>query len=128
MDRENRITSHFGRAAESFDQAEGIRRFSYFGRRLAAAAGLRSGAEVLDVAAGRGAVLFPAAEQVGPSGRVIGIDLAPRSLLVMDYDTQLHYNHAVPKTSQAVGERISLAFRVKPDRPAGGARGTGFYK
>jgi hypothetical protein len=28
---------------------------------------------------------------------------------------QLHYTHAVPKTTEAVGERISLAFRLKPD-------------
>jgi len=45
------------------------------------------------------------------------IDLEPGSLLVMDYDTQLHYTHGVPKTSDPVGERISLAFRVKPDVP-----------
>jgi hypothetical protein len=37
------------------------------------------------------------------------------SLLVMDYATQIHYTHGVPKTSEAVGERISLAFRVKPE-------------
>jgi hypothetical protein len=35
------------------------------------------------------------------------------SLLVMDYATQLHYTHAIPKTTDDVGERISLAFRVK---------------
>ena len=27
---------------------------------------------------------------------------------------QLHYLHGVPKTTAAVGERISLAFRVRP--------------
>jgi len=36
---------------------------------------------------------------------------------VMDYATQIHCTHAVPKTSAAVGERISLAFRVKPEPP-----------
>lgn len=55
-----------------------------------------------------------------PPRRVIHVDLEAGSLLVMDYTTQLHYTHAVPKTSAAVGERISLAFRVKP-RPAEGA-------
>ena len=45
----------------------------------------------------------------------IHVDLDPGSLLVMDYDTQLHYTHGVPKTSEPVGERISLAFRVKAD-------------
>jgi alkylated DNA repair dioxygenase AlkB len=45
------------------------------------------------------------------------VDLEPGSLLVMDYDTQLHYTHGVPKTPEPVGERISLAFRVKADAP-----------
>ena len=45
--------------------------------------------------------------------RTMHIDLAHGSLFVMDFTTQLHYTHAIPKTSAAVGERISLAFRVK---------------
>jgi alkylated DNA repair dioxygenase AlkB len=49
-----------------------------------------------------------------PPRHVIHIDLEPGSLLVMEYETQLHYTHAVPKTTNPVGERISLAFRVKP--------------
>jgi alkylated DNA repair dioxygenase AlkB len=48
--------------------------------------------------------------------RVFHVDLEPGSLLVMDYTTQQHYDHGVPKTQEPVGERISLAFRVKPDR------------
>jgi len=48
--------------------------------------------------------------------RVFHIDLEPGSLLVMDYTTQQHYDHGVPKTQAPVGERISLAFRVKPGR------------
>jgi alkylated DNA repair dioxygenase AlkB len=58
--------------------------------------------------------------------RLIHVDLEPGSLFVMDYATQIHYTHGVPKTSEAVGERISLAFRVKRERttpaetPAGG--------
>ena len=50
--------------------------------------------------------------------RVMHVDLESGSLFVMDYATQLHYTHAVPKTSDAVGERISLAFRLKPPRAA----------
>ena len=45
--------------------------------------------------------------------RVVHEDLEPGSLFVMDYLTQIHYTHAIPKTTDAVGERISLAFRVK---------------
>ena len=57
----------------------------------------------------------------------VHIDLEAGSLLIMDYATQLHYTHAVPKTSDAVGERISLAFRVKQVRPAGDGA-NGFYR
>jgi alkylated DNA repair dioxygenase AlkB len=46
--------------------------------------------------------------------RVVHVDLAAGSLLVMSYETQLHYTHGVPKTSEPVGPRISLAFRVRP--------------
>jgi len=47
--------------------------------------------------------------------RVLPIDLEAGSLLVMDYATQQHYDHGVPKTRDPVGERISLAFRVRPE-------------
>jgi alkylated DNA repair dioxygenase AlkB len=61
--------------------------------------------------------------------RVIHIDLEPGSLLVMDYATQLHYTHGVPKTTEPVGERISLAFRVKRARAtAADGAGSGFYR
>jgi alkylated DNA repair dioxygenase AlkB len=46
--------------------------------------------------------------------RALHIDLERGSLLMMSYVTQLHYTHGVPKTDDPVGERISLAFRVKP--------------
>ena len=45
--------------------------------------------------------------------RVFHLDLAAGSLLLMSYETQLHYTHGVPKTTDPVGPRISLAFRVK---------------
>jgi len=61
--------------------------------------------------------------------RSMHIDLEPGSLLVMDYETQLHYTHAVPKTTDDVGERISLAFRVKADRePQSGVTDGGAYR
>ena len=53
-----------------------------------------------------------------PPRRVINVDLEAGSLFVMDYTTQIHYTHAIPKTKDPVGERISLAFRVKPARRA----------
>jgi alkylated DNA repair dioxygenase AlkB len=49
--------------------------------------------------------------------RVLLVDLEPGSLLLMSYETQLHYTHGIPKTNEPVGERISLAFRVRPHEP-----------
>jgi alkylated DNA repair dioxygenase AlkB len=46
--------------------------------------------------------------------RVLHVDLAAGSLLLMSYETQLHYTHGIPKTGEPVGPRISLAFRVRP--------------
>jgi alkylated DNA repair dioxygenase AlkB len=61
--------------------------------------------------------------------RLIHVDLEAGSLLVMDYATQLHYTHAVPKTAEPVGERISLAFRVKPAKGSPAEdNGAGFYR
>ena len=52
--------------------------------------------------------------------RTLQLTLEPGSLLLMSYDTQLHYDHGIPKTTQAVGARISLAFRVRPSGWDGG--------
>jgi alkylated DNA repair dioxygenase AlkB len=60
--------------------------------------------------------------------RCLHVDLETGSLLVMDYSTQIHYTHGVPKTSAAIGERISLAFRVKPDPQPPNASGGGVYR
>jgi alkylated DNA repair dioxygenase AlkB len=61
-----------------------------------------------------------------PPRRALHVDLTGGSLLVMSYETQLHYTHGIPKTSESVGPRISLALRVKPARdPAAPAH---FYR
>lgn len=48
-----------------------------------------------------------------PPRHVLHIDLQAGSLLVMDYATQRHYDHGIPKERVKVGPRISLAFRVR---------------
>jgi ubiquinone/menaquinone biosynthesis C-methylase UbiE len=63
----------FSEAASIYDRI-GPPIFSHFGRRLVDVSEMPLGANVLDVASGRGAVLFPAAAKVGTGGRVIGID------------------------------------------------------
>jgi len=55
--------------------------------------------------------------------RVLHVDLAAGSLLLMSYETQLHYTHGIPKTTEPVGPRISLAFRVRPDESSTGQSG-----
>jgi alkylated DNA repair dioxygenase AlkB len=46
--------------------------------------------------------------------RNFDLDLEGGSLLVMSYETQLHYDHGVPKTKVPVEARISVALRVRP--------------
>ena len=50
--------------------------FDVLARRLVELAELEPGHKILDIATGPGAVLLPAAERVGPEGRVVGIDLS----------------------------------------------------
>ena len=46
--------------------------------------------------------------------RILDLDLESGSLLLMSYQTQLHYDHGVPKTKATIGPRISIALRVRP--------------
>ena len=62
--RQEGIVGVFSRAANTYDRI-GPRFFAHFGKWLVERAHLTPGADVLDVAAGRGAVLFAAAQQVG---------------------------------------------------------------
>jgi alkylated DNA repair dioxygenase AlkB len=48
-----------------------------------------------------------------PPRHVVHVDLEAGSLLAMDYATQLHYDHGIPKLATPCGPRISLAFRVR---------------
>ena len=75
----------FTRSASSYEH---IRYFPIFGQWLVETAQIPEGSSVLDVACGRGAVLFPAAEHVGASGHVIGIDLAQGMARETDMEIQ----------------------------------------
>ena len=70
------VAELFDRTSETYDSV-GVESFTVIARHLLADVGLVRGERVLDVGCGRGAVLFPAAEQVGETGSVTGIDLAP---------------------------------------------------
>lgn len=73
--RKKGIGGLFSRSAPTYDTV-GPRFFAHLGQRLVEHAQITPGASVLDVAAGRGAILFPAAEKTGSTGRVVGIDIA----------------------------------------------------
>lgn len=73
VDQKALIADVFDRAAPGYAQ---LGFFHDYARRLVELARIDSGMKVLDLGTGRGAVLFPAAEQVGPQGQVIGIDLS----------------------------------------------------
>jgi len=72
--RKSQAKAQFIAVASAYDAGPGC--FAHFGSQLVAAAEIQPGHKVLDVASGRGAVLFPCAEQVGETGEVVGIDLA----------------------------------------------------
>ena len=66
-------------AADHFDD-EPLSFWERIGRRTVDRLGLPAGAQVLDVGCGTGASVLPAAQAVGPSGSVLGVDLATRLL------------------------------------------------
>lgn len=43
----------------------------------------------------------------------LDLDLAAGSLLTMSWDTQLHYDHGIPKQREPMAPRISIAFRTR---------------
>jgi ubiquinone/menaquinone biosynthesis C-methylase UbiE len=67
-------------AAADFYDASPLSFWDYFGRRTIELASLPNGSRVLDVCCGAGASALPAAEAVGPRGKVIGVDLAKQLL------------------------------------------------
>jgi ubiquinone/menaquinone biosynthesis C-methylase UbiE len=67
-------------AAADFYNASPLSFWDYFGRRTIELASIPIGSRVLDVCCGAGASALPAAEAVGPTGNVIGVDLAKRLL------------------------------------------------
>jgi ubiquinone/menaquinone biosynthesis C-methylase UbiE len=69
----------YNATADHFDD-EPLAFWGRIGARTVARLGLAAGGHVLDVGCGTGASALPAAEAVGPSGHVIGVDLAARLL------------------------------------------------
>ena len=70
-----RIRATYNAAAGLFD-APALGFWERFGRRTVAGAGIGPGQRVLDVCCGSGSSALAAAESVGPSGAVLGVDFA----------------------------------------------------
>src|SRR6266446_632204 len=76
---QDRAAFTYNAVADFFD-ASPLGFWDYFGRRTIELASLPIGSRVLDVCCGTGASALPAAEAVGPTGNVIGVDLAKQLL------------------------------------------------
>ncbi|PPK67090.1 methyltransferase domain-containing protein [Actinokineospora auranticolor] len=67
------------RVGDAYDKSAGnynAAMFNPIGRKVVDLLDLGRGERVLDIGCGRGACLFPAADAVGPTGHVLGIDLS----------------------------------------------------
>ena len=69
----------YNAASDHFDD-EPLGFWKRYGERTVERLALHPGARVLDVGCGTGASALPAADRVGPTGKVIGVDLAERLL------------------------------------------------
>jgi ubiquinone/menaquinone biosynthesis C-methylase UbiE len=94
-------------AAADFYDASPLSFWDYFGRRTIQLAALPIGSRVLDVCCGAGASALPAAEAVGPTGNVIGVDLA-KNLLESARRKTIQRNLA--NIEFEVGDMLSMRF------------------
>jgi ubiquinone/menaquinone biosynthesis C-methylase UbiE len=78
-DAKRRARATYDAAAESFDDPA-LSFWDRFGRQTVERLDLPTGATVLDACAGSGASAIPAAQRVGPTGRVLAVDLADNLL------------------------------------------------
>ena len=79
MNSKQRAIATYEAAADHYDEAP-LSFWSRFGRGTVERVGLVPGDAVLDACCGTGASALPAAEKVGPSGRVLAVDLAENQL------------------------------------------------
>ncbi len=72
-----RVAAVFDRVAHTYDSV-GVPWFAPIAEHLVASAGPTAGERALDIGCGRGAALFPLGAAVGPTGRVLGVDVSSR--------------------------------------------------
>jgi SAM-dependent methyltransferase len=94
------VQSLFDELSATYDST-GIDFFGQIARALVTRARLSEGSTVLDVGCGAGAVLVAASEVIGPSGRLIGIDLAQG---MVERARQAVREHALENAEIQVGD------------------------
>ena len=103
------IAETFDHTADEYDQL-GVDFFGTFGQWLVDAAELSQGDRVVDLGCGRGAATFPAAAAVGPEGRVLAVDLAPRMIELLQAD-------AAARGAEHIEARLADVQDVQLDGP-----------
>src|SRR5437016_6558986 len=96
-------------AAADFYDASPLSFWDYFGRRTIELASLQIGSRVLDVCCGTGASALPAAEAVGRTEAVIGVDLS--KALLESARTKAVQRH-LGNIDFEVGDMLSMRFPV----------------
>ena len=96
----------YNAAADHFDDAP-LGFWERTGRRTIELLDLAPGMSVLDVGCGAGASALPAAERVGPQGRVLGIDLAERLLATARHKAE---SRGLDNVRFDVGDMANLGF------------------
>jgi len=106
---QDRAAFTYNAAADFFD-ASPLGFWDYFGRRTIELASLPIGSRVLDVCCGTGASALPAAEAVGPTGNVIGVDLAKE---LLELARRKAVQQRLGNIEFEVGDMLSLRFPAK---------------
>ncbi len=99
------IADVFDRAADTYDDV-GVPWFQPIAQGLVTELAVQPGERVLDVGCGRGAALVPLARAAGPSGSVLGIDLAPRMV-----------EHAAQAVADLPQAEVRVGDAVEPGLP-----------
>ena len=107
-DAQQRAASTYNAAADFYD-ASPLGFWDYFGRRTIERASLPIGSRVLDVCCGAGASALPAAEAVGQTGAVIGVDLAKE---LLELARAKAIQRRLRNIEFEVGDMLSLRFSV----------------
>jgi ubiquinone/menaquinone biosynthesis C-methylase UbiE len=107
-DAQQRAASTYNAAADFYD-ASPLGFWDYFGRRTIERASLPIGSRVLDVCCGAGASALPAAEAVGQTGAVMGVDLAKE---LLELARAKAIQRRLRNIEFEIGDMLSLRFPV----------------